>query len=209
MVQVHVVMGLMALLAGFVALFSPKGGAVHRRSGLLFAASMAVMLGTGAVLALFVTDEPENGVGALFTLYLVVTSLLTVARNLEEVRGTTRTLAFLAIGLGLAELLLGAHLLVPIMIGCGIADLRMLNRRSMTGSRRLIRHLWRMTLALWIATASFFLGQADVLPESVRHYWLLSIPVLAVLASLIYWLVRVSRKKPRAVVAPGGIPWTN
>jgi hypothetical protein len=118
-------------------------------------------------------------------------------------------LAYLAFGLGLAEALLGAPFIAPVMIGCGIADLRLLGTGSITGTRRLARHLWRMTFALWIATASFFLGQAKVLPEPLQNFWLLSIPVLAVLAMLVYWLLRVSKMKSRAVGgAPGGVPWT-
>jgi uncharacterized membrane protein len=209
MVQVHIVMGLLALLAGFVALFARKGGHLHRRSGRLFVGAMIVMLGTGAILALFVVDEPENGIGALFTIYLVVTSLLTVTRRLEDVRGVTTALGYGAIGLGVAAASLGAFVLAPVMIGCGIADLRLLEKGSIAGGRRLARHLWRMTFALWIATASFFLGQAKVLPESLQNFWLLSIPVLAVLAMLVYWLVRVSDKKSRARGgATGGVPWT-
>ncbi len=186
-------MGLLALVAGVTALLSPKGGRLHRRSGRLFAGAMTVMLATGAVLALFVVGEPENGVGALFTLYLVATSLLTVIRPLAEVHGITRALACAAFVLAAAELLLGAIFLVPLMAGCGIADLRLLKKGSIAGPQRLVRHLWRMTFALWIATASFFLGQAKVLPEAVQNYGLLSLPVLAVLALLVYWLVRISR----------------
>ena len=209
MVQVHIVMGLLALLAGFVALFSRKGGYIHRRSGMLFVCAMIAMLGTGAVLSFFVVDKPENGIGALFTIYLVVTSLLTVSRRVEEVRGITLALACLAIGLGLAGVLLGALFLAPVMIGCGAADMRLLKKRSIAGGQRLARHLWRMTFALWIATASFFLGQAKVLPEPMQNFWLLSLPVLAVLAMLVYWLLRVSKKKSRAFGgAPGGVPWT-
>ena len=209
MVQVHIVMGLLALLAGFVALFSRKGGYIHRRSGMLFVCAMIAMLGTGAVLSFFVVDKPENGIGALFTIYLVVTSLLTVSRRVEEVRGITLALACLAIGLGLAGVLLGALFLAPVMIGCGAADMRLLKKGAIAGGQRLARHLWRMTFALWIATASFFLGQAKVLPEPMQNFWLLSLPVLGVLAMLVYWLLRVSKKKSRAFGgAPGGVPWT-
>ena len=208
MVQVHIVMGLLALLAGFVALFSRKGGHLHRRSGMLFACAMVAMLGTGVVLSFFVVDKPENGIGALFTIYLVTTSLLTVTQRVEDARGITLALACLAIGLGLAEAVLGALFIAPIMIGCGIADLRLLKRGTVAGAPRLARHLWRMTFALWIATASFFLGQAKVLPEPIRKFWLLSIPVLAVLVTMVYWLLRVSRGRSRAIGGvPGGVPW--
>lgn len=208
MVQVHIVMGLLALLAGFVALFSRKGGHLHRRSGMLFVCAMVAMLGTGAILSFFVVDRPDNGIGALFTIYLVTTSLLTVRRPLEDVRGITLALACLAFGLGLAGVLFGALFFAPVMVGCGIADLRLLEKGSIACDQRLARHLWRMTSALWIATASFFLGQAKVLPEPMQNFWLLSIPVLAVLVMMIYWLLRVSKKRSRAIGAPGGLPWT-
>jgi hypothetical protein len=52
--------------------------------------------------------------------------------------------------------------------------------------------LWRMCLAMFIATASFFLGQAKVLPESMRIFPLLAIPVVLVLILMFYWWVRVS-----------------
>ena len=209
MVEVHIVMGLLALLGGFVALFSRKGGHLHRRSGMLFACAMVAMLGTGAVLSFFAVDKPENGIGALFTIYLVTTSLLTVKRPVEEVRGITLALAGLAFGLGLAGVLLGALFLAPVMVGCGIADLRLLKKGGIAGGQRLVRHVWRMTTALWIATASFFLGQAKVLPESMQNYWLLSIPVLAVLAMMVYWIVRVTKAGSRTIGGmPGGVRWT-
>ena len=48
-----------------------------------------------------------------------------------------------------------------------------------------------MCFALYIASASFFLGQADKLPEAVRHPALLAFPVLAVVVTMFYWLWRV------------------
>jgi hypothetical protein len=48
-----------------------------------------------------------------------------------------------------------------------------------------------MCLALWIAAASFFLGQADVFPESLRIMPLLCTPVLLVILLMFYWLARV------------------
>jgi uncharacterized membrane protein len=215
-IEIHYIAGLLALVAGFVALFSRKGGRLHRRSGRLFVAAMVVMLGLAAFMALFVVDKRANGVGALLTLYLVVTSLLTVTRRVEQVRALTAGLAAAAFALGAWGLLLavqGAQApahgdtpqggIVSALVGIGGAwgDVRLLARGSIEGARRLLRHLWRMTLALWIATASFFLGQAKVLPPPMQKFGLLSIPVLGVLLALVYWLVRVSRQKRRTVPA--------
>jgi uncharacterized membrane protein len=218
MVEIHYVAGLLALLAGFVALYAPKGGHLHRRSGRVFAGAMAAMLGIAAFLAFFVADRPENGVGALFTIYLVLTSLLTVTRRVDEARGLTAGLAAAAVALGLVGVLGAARgdgasapgsLLFGIAaLACARSDFRLLRAGSITGAPRLRRHLWRMTLALWIATASFFLGQAKVLPEPVQHSGLLAIPVLLVLLTLFYWLRRTSTRtarlrKPREEVIHG------
>jgi hypothetical protein len=48
-----------------------------------------------------------------------------------------------------------------------------------------------MTFALFIAAMSFFFGQADVIPQSLRIPPLLALPVPAVLVGLVYWLCHV------------------
>lgn len=81
----------------------------------------------------------------------------------------------------------------------GLLDARMLWVRSIQGAHRLARHLWRMGFAMWIATASFFLGQAKLFPEPVRKIALLAIPVVLVLVVMLYSLGRVFLKRHRAV----------
>jgi hypothetical protein len=86
-------------------------------------------------------------------------------------------------------------------------DARLLLAGAIDGRRRLARHLWRMTFALWIATASGFLGQAKFIPAPYRDFRLLVIPVLLVLATLVYWLVRTlwwRRPPPRTAGAWNG-----
>jgi hypothetical protein len=60
--------------------------------------------------------------------------------------------------------------------------------------------VWRIGLALWIATASFFLGQSDEFPEALRIMPLLCTPVLLVSLLMFYWLARVLflQWRPRA-----------
>ncbi len=48
---------------------------------------------------------------------------------------------------------------------------------------------------MFIATGSFFLGQAKLLPESMRIFPLLAVPVVLVLLLMVYWWVRVSFTK--------------
>src|SRR5205085_11968816 len=63
--------------------------------------------------------------------------------------------------------------------------------RVLRRTPRLVRHLWRMNVALLIAAFSFFIGQAKVIPKPYRVFPVLLIPPLVVLASLLYWLWRV------------------
>ena len=217
MTEIHIVAGLLALLAGAVALAAAKGRTLHRKSGMVFAVAMLVMTTSATVLALFFSPNRVNVVAALITLYLVCTALLVVKRKVEDVRWLIAGFAVLALAVGLRALLLGFEALgnpgntldqVPAppifmfaivgLTGAAL-DARLLLAGSIQGSQRLVRHLWRMTFAMWIATMSFFLGQAKVFPEPLRKIYLLAIPVLLVTVILIYWLARVLIKKGSAV----------
>lgn len=52
-----------------------------------------------------------------------------------------------------------------------------------------------MCFALFIGAISFFIGQADVIPEPFRIRPLLALPVLAVLVTMFFWLWRLRRKR--------------
>jgi hypothetical protein len=76
----------------------------------------------------------------------------------------------------------------------GMSDIRVI-RSGIQGVYRTARHLWRMCFALFIATGSFFLGQADEIPEPLRFTPLLVILALAPLVIMLYWLWRVRIRK--------------
>ncbi len=52
-----------------------------------------------------------------------------------------------------------------------------------------------MCFAFFIATGSFFLGQADEFPEPLRITALLAVLALAPLLVMLYWLWRVRSRK--------------
>jgi hypothetical protein len=54
-----------------------------------------------------------------------------------------------------------------------------------------------MGFAMFVATGSFFLGQADEIPEPLRIYPLLALPVITVVLFTPVWLVRVLRRGRR------------
>lgn len=205
---VHILGGGVALLSGAGALALRKGGRWHARAGTAFFASMLVMTATGALIAAL---KPERGTAAigLFTFYLVATAW-SAARRRDGKPGRIELAAFLWV-LGCATALLSFGLLgladpdgrvdslpwqVHFVFGsvamlAALFDLAFLWRGRLDGVQRISRHLWRMCVALLIATSSFFQGQQDEFPEAVRGSTFWYVPALAVLAALIFWGFRV------------------
>jgi hypothetical protein len=159
-----------------------------------------------------------NVPAALLTTYLVVTAFTTVRPILSAARAVHLGAMLLALGITLTMLVFGVEAVANggtrngmpafpyfmfAMIGAfGTAgDVRLLRTGPLRGALRLARHLWRMCTALFIAALSFFIGQADVIPEPFRIRLLLALPVLAVLVTMFYWLWRIRiRRSLRGVV---------
>lgn len=222
LLPIHITAGLLAIAAGAVALYAAKGASVHRRSGLVFAIAMITMTSSAVVMATFFSPNRVNIVAGLLTFYLVCTGLLTVRRPVEDSRRWLLALLLLALGVSAYAFALGFEATsgngrvdqVPApplflfgivgLIG-GVSDLRLLAARGIAGTRRIARHLWRMTFAMWIATASFFLGQMRHFPLPMRKPGLLAIPVVLVLVLMAYWLVRVRVKGRKRVAEPRAV----
>lgn len=203
MVLLHIIGGLIGLTSGAVALSAPKGASLHRKSGLIFVYSMLLLSLSGAVMAAL-TGERISVIAGLLTFYLVITALITVRRRPDgfDWMGAGAMVFAWIIGLlsitfsiqdlsdpnGIAPI---GFIFGAVALLASLGDARNLQARSIPWSQRIARHLWRMCFALWIAAASFFLGQADEFPEQLRIMPLLCTPVLLVLILMFYWLVRV------------------
>lgn len=224
---VHIVAGSLAIVSGYVALFAAKGAKVHRSAGIVFVGSMVTMGLFGAGMAAF-KAELVNVMAGLVASYLVVTGLMTVRPATPGSRRLSAGAMLVALATGLASLALGTAALVlgegtpagpyaplflvfgTIAFLSGVGDLRMMRAGGIQGPRRLARHLWRMCFGLFIAAGSFFLGQADEIPERLRILPLLLFASFLPLLAMLYWLWRV-RIRPRfrrrsaapPVVAPG------
>lgn len=206
LILLHVFAGTIGLISGAIALSAAKGATLHRRSGMLFVYTMLTMSLTGAVIAAF-TGVTGSVIAGLLTAYLVITALTTV-RPLAP-RWLNLGAMLMALAVGLASVTLGFDSLAngeatrggapapvlfifgAIALLAGISDVRVMRSGGLRGVRRLARHLWRMCFALFIASGSFFLGQADKFPASLRIIPLLIILALAPLVALLYWLWRV------------------
>ncbi len=216
---VHIAGGSAALVAGAAALSFRKGGRLHGKAGTIFFAAMLVMTSTGGVIAAL---RPQRGtlIVAIFTAYLVLTSWRS-ARRRDGDTGRFELIGFAVASLCAAAFLgaglyamttpngrldsLPAAVHFPFAALAALAallDLNFILRRERTGIQRVARHVWRMSTALLITAFSFFLGQQKVMPVSWHGSPLLFIPPLAVLASMIFWLLRVRLAKAYSFYAP-------
>lgn len=218
---IHILAGSLGLISGFVALYATKGAPVHRRAGMIFVWVMLTMTLTGTVIAAVRGAAPALNIpAALITAYLVVTGLITVRPAVRGARGLIVGAMLVAFAVGLITLSFGFQAAAnggtrqgmpafPFflfgLIGLlgSIGDLRMIRSGGLQGAPRLARHLWRMSAALLIAAMSFFFGQADELPKALRIPGLLALPVLAVFATMLFWVwrIRIRRTLPSVVGA--------
>jgi uncharacterized membrane protein len=209
----HVLMGVIALGAGFIAIAARKGGRWHRRSGLVFVYTMIATGITAVGIAAY--EGKPNFLGGALTAYFVMTAWTAVKplpRIGRPVDIGLMVLAFVfALG-GYARAVTALDrpgdqmdgvpagmmfFMATINLLAATGDARMIVAGGIHGTRRLARHLWRMCFGLFIATGSFVgqLASMKFLPEPFR-----SVPVIVVLAAgplvvLAYWMWRVRLKR--------------
>jgi hypothetical protein len=204
---VHILTGSLGLITGYVALYAAKGALVHRRSGMVFVYAMLAMCTFGMLLSITRGVAPAINVPAgVVTAYLVITGLTTV-RPIPGGRWLAPAMMVLALTLGLTDLTFGVQALANggkrfgmpafpfFMFGVvgtlgALGDLRIMRSGALEGTARLARHLWRMCFALFIAALSFSIQVASSIPKSIRIPAMM-LPMLIVLASMLYWLWRI------------------
>jgi uncharacterized membrane protein len=221
LLSVHITAGLVGIVSGATALLFRKGSHLHRKAGNWFFIAMLTMSAIGACIAPFLPDRTSSVAGA-FAFYLVVTAWITVRRKAGSVGHIELGALLFALGIAATGLALGlsaanspTHLLdgkpfqgafvfAAAAALAAAGDLRLILRGGISGVQRIARHLWRMCVALFIATGSFFLGQPKVFPASVRGSFILFVPEIAVLGLLIFWLIRVRFRHPGSFAASRG-----
>ncbi|MDB4870890.1 MAG: hypothetical protein JWL97_1894 [Gemmatimonadales bacterium] len=208
LLPIHIIAGSIAIVAGFISVFSVKGLELHRKSGMVFVYSMVVLALSGAVIATL-RHQPPNIIGGSLAFYMVITAVLTVRPRNERSRLIDAGVLIVGIGVGAAAIKLGLDaqnnptgtmngvpsvmmfLFGTVALLAAFGDIRMIRADGLLGAQRIARHLWRMCFSLFIASGSFFLGQAKVIPKPIRIVPLLAIPALLPLVLMSYWLVRV------------------
>lgn len=204
----HVTAGTLGILSGFAAIFLRKGSWQHRVAGNVFVVSMLAMSASATYLA-FVKHQINNVCGGILTGYLVATAWMTARRRNVETGVFDWIALLVALAVGATIISYGVivasnpappHDGVPVgmyffmgsvALLSGAGDVRIMARGGISGTQRLVRHLWRMSFALFNAAGSLFLGQQQVFPAFLRHSNVLLIPAFLPLLLMIFWLLRV------------------
>jgi hypothetical protein len=208
LLPIHIIGGSIAIIAGFISVFAVKGLKLHRKSGMIFVYSMMVLSLTGAVIATL-RHQPPNIIGGSLAFYMVITAFLTVrprdqwSRRMDAgalLIGAAVSVLIIKLGFDALNTVTGKMNGVPagmmlfmgsVAVVATLGDVRMMLAGGLQGAQRIARHLWRMCFSLFIASGSFFLGQAKVIPKPIRIFPLLAVLALLPLVLLLYWLARV------------------
>ena len=208
MLLLHIFAGTLGVLSGAVAISFRKGSRLHRLTGMVFAISMLSLGASGAYMALM-KSQMTNVFGGVLTFYLAATSWMTVRRR-DRRPGIFDWIALLAAltvgavivtyGFQAAHSPRGLKAGVPagmyfflgsIALLAAVGDVRMLVRGGIFGTQRLVRHLWRMCFAFFIASASIFIARPHLFPVLFRKTGLLFLLGVGPLVLMFFWLVRI------------------
>jgi len=205
----HISAGILGIVSGTAAISFRKGSPRHALAGRVFVTSMLTMAAAAVYLAI-VKHQPNNLGGGILTFYLILIAWLTARRRDGETSKYDWSALLIPLAIGVLGWSNGVHAFfsetgskygVPagmhlfmgtVCLLAAAGDVRMLLRGGVFGTQRVARHLWRMCFGLFIATGSFFLGQAvKVFPFLANQIDLLIIAAVLPLLLLIFWLLRV------------------
>ena len=211
---IHTPAGTVGLVSAFVALFAIKGGALHRKAGTCFTVSMLIMLVSGFVAALLKESTGDMFLSAV-VMYTVYSAWLTAHHKRNE-SGFLEHVAFVwIIAIAIAALFISAgwrEVSAPnaylfwagFAVLCAIGDFRNLYRSGLSGTQRVIRHVWRIGFSLiWAALAftdKIVKMQGSNVKELPKEQVLLIVivPTMLILIVILYWISKIlffSRKK--------------
>src|SRR5687768_13655096 len=205
---IHISGAVVGLLSGFLAMFLRKGSGRHGAAGAVFFVSMLIMSASGAFIATVLRPLMLNAVVSFLTFYLVATAWRAAKNRAGVTNSFDRGAMLFVLAVGVAGLVGGLQglnsakgtmlrALAPpcfifgiIALLCAATDFRMLRAGGFTGPMRVRRHLWRMCLALLIATLSFYPGQAKLFSRALRDTNLLVVPHVFLIGAMVFWMYR-------------------
>jgi hypothetical protein len=204
---IHTPAGAIGLVAATVALSAKKGAALHRKSGTYFTISMLIMLTSGFVAA-FLKDSTGDMFLSAVVMYTVFTAWLTVHHKKNETGFLEGVALVWIIAVAIAAFLMissSSEMATPNLylfwtgfsLLCAMGDVRNLYLAGLSGTQRVIRHVWRIGFSLiWAALALIDkivkMGGSNVkeMPEEQMLY-IVAIPTMFILTIFLYWVINI------------------
>jgi uncharacterized membrane protein len=214
---VHFVVGVCAVLAGFIAMSAKKGFSAHKIAGNVFVMSMSLLCFSGFYLS-YVRDLQFTYLLSALSLYLVATGWVSVKPNTLTIRwfntvGLAFVILFTAVCIGFSifgtlfdwnfpssEPPYGAYGFIGFCSSlCIASDVKRVKNKEQTKLSGVKRHLIRMSSAMLIAVSIFFLGNNSVLPDVLRNVYFLFSPIVFVILYMLFNLLTFNRTVRRLV----------
>jgi len=206
---IHVCSALIALSAAAVAVSVKKGKQPHIGAGYLFVITMLIMAIPAGVLS-YQAGKMFDVLSSLLTGYMVLTGAFAFKPQFRSVAMAMVGLGLLCVGGYLAiELqgLLGGSRATDAPNGAGFVftsillcaiygDIKQLRLTIHNREALLIRHLWRMNFAFFIATLNLFGVRPQFFPDWMQSSGLLALLAFAPLLIMAYWRLRLRSKRP-------------
>ncbi|HTZ75863.1 MAG TPA: hypothetical protein VMB47_18245 [Candidatus Aquilonibacter sp.] len=209
----HICMGVLGFLSGAAAMSFRKGSCRHALAGTAFVFAMLCLAASGVYLAA-IKSQPGNILGGALTFYLVATAWVTAKHRKMRLGIFDRGALAAASAVGVAALVYGitalrsptgmSHeyssgpyfFLALVALISFAGDVRMFARGGVSGTQRIARHLWRMSFAFFIASASIFLARRRLFPSILRRSGLLVFLSVLPLILMVFWLWQIRITKP-------------
>lgn len=205
LVYFHIMAGFLAMFAGLVPWFTPKGGRSHRVYGMVFVVSMGLASLTGIPLG-FIVGHWYQVILSLFGLSATLSGLALARQSLKDWWGPAQVFtALLAVG-GLVSFVFLPHLYpgapgrVVVMDSLWIIALTILSFAVKKEQRRIVQHLFLTTTALILAWSAYFNTQLHrFVGFEVQQEIKMTLPLFIALLPLIYMAIKHRNPQPKPV----------
>jgi len=204
---IHAPAGTLVLVAAVVAMFAKKGSTLHRKAGSCFTVSMMVMLVSG-IAAAYLKDSIDDMMLGALVMYTVFTAWLTVHHKSNET-GLLEAIALIwvvgfavtafSISMGWREVEVPFAYLFwgGLAVVCALGDIRNIYRSGLSGTQRIIRHVWRIGFSLVWAALAFadkivkMLGANLKSMQEEQLLLIVAIPTMLILITILYWIAKI------------------
>jgi hypothetical protein len=205
---IHAPAGTLVLVTAVVAMFAKKGSALHRKAGSCFTVSMMVMLLSG-IAAGYLKDSIDDMMLGAIVLYTAFTAWLAVYHKKNEtgllevialvwVIGFAITAFSISTGWRAVELPPLAYLIWGgIAILCALGDIRNLYQSGLSGTQRIIRHVWRIGFSLLWAALAFTDKIVKMIGANIKGMHgeqlllIVGMPTMLILITILFWITKI------------------